>query len=101
MGVVSKPHGMPHGAAVDPYVIELGKLMLTRAPQLGIAMADLLCREIDAYRDGRVVTRDQVAESCVANVTFIFHSLAGDASMSRRPSRPAPSGRSPVCRCRR
>jgi len=78
MGVVSKPHS----AAVDPHVIELAKLMLARAPKLGMAMADLLCSEIDAYRDGSVVTRDQVAESCVANVTFIFHSLAGDADVS-------------------
>ncbi|OBA80342.1 hypothetical protein A9W99_19555 [Mycobacterium sp. 1164966.3] len=56
--------------------------MLARAPELGMAMADVLCREIDAYRDGSVVTRDQVAESCVANVTFIFHSLAGEADVS-------------------
>ena len=40
-------------------------------------MADLICRQIDAYRDGSVVTKDQVAESCVANVTFIFDSLTG------------------------
>ncbi|MEB4211804.1 helix-turn-helix domain-containing protein [Mycobacterium sp. 94-17] len=61
---------------VDPHVIELGKLMLARAPSLGDAMADLLCREIEAYRDGSVVTKDDVRESCVANVTFIFDSLA-------------------------
>ena len=53
--------------------------MLARAPKLGEAMADLLCREIDAYSDGSVVTKDAVRESCVANVTFIFDSLAGDA----------------------
>jgi hypothetical protein len=51
--------------------------MLVRAPQLGKAMADLLCREIDAYRDG-IVMKDEVVESCVANLTFVFHSLAGD-----------------------
>ncbi|OBF84548.1 hypothetical protein A5791_24235 [Mycobacterium sp. 852002-51163_SCH5372311] len=56
--------------------------MLARAPKLGTAMADLLCQEIDAYRDASVVARDQVAESCVANLTFIFHSLAGDADIS-------------------
>jgi PucR C-terminal helix-turn-helix domain/GGDEF-like domain len=82
MGVVSKPDIVPHGAAIDPHVIELSKLMLARAAKLGIAMADLLCHEIDAYRDGSVVTRDQVAESCVSNVTFIFHSLTGDADVS-------------------
>jgi DNA-binding PucR family transcriptional regulator len=82
MGVVSKPHG----ATVDPHVIELGRLMLDRAPKLGQAMADVLCRQIAAYRDGNVVTRDQVAESCVANVTFIFHSLAGDAEVDVSPA---------------
>ena len=49
-------------------------------------MADLLCREIDAYRDGTVVTKEQVAESCVANVTFIFDSLAGDADVDVSPA---------------
>jgi GGDEF-like domain len=82
MGVASKPDIVSPGAAVDPHVLELGKLMLARAPKLGKAMAELLCREIDAYRDGSVVTRDQVAESCAANLTFIFHSLAGDADIS-------------------
>jgi hypothetical protein len=55
--------------------------MLSRAPELGRAMADVLCRDIDAYRDGTVVTKEQVAESCVANVTFIFNSLAGAADV--------------------
>lgn len=58
--------------------------MLARAPELGKAMAELLCRDIDAYRDGSVVSKDLVAESCVANVTFIFDSLTGsdDADVS-------------------
>src|ERR1700744_4420923 len=60
--------------------------MLARAPKLGKAMAELLWREIDAYRDGTVVTKDQVAESCVANGTFIFESLAGDADVDVLPA---------------
>ena len=44
-------------AGPDPHIVELGKLMLGRAPKLGKAMADLLCREIDAYSDGTVVTQ--------------------------------------------
>jgi hypothetical protein len=66
--------------------MELGKLMLARAPELGMAMADLLCGEIDAYSDGSVVTREQVAESCVANVTYIFDSLAGHAEVDVSPA---------------
>jgi hypothetical protein len=73
-------------AAPDPHIVELGKLMLARAPRLGEAMADLLCREIDAYRDGTVVTQEEVRESCVANVTFVFDSLAGNADVDVSPA---------------
>ena len=89
MSVASKTHSVRHGATLDPHIVQLGKLMLARAPRLGIAMADLLCREIDAYRDGSVVTKDQVAESCVANVTFIFDSLAGGADVPNIDVSPA------------
>ncbi|OBI43601.1 hypothetical protein A5708_18350 [Mycobacterium colombiense] len=60
--------------------------MLARAPELGKAMADLLCREIDAYRDGSVVSKAKVAESCVANVTFIFDSLTGNDDVDVSPA---------------
>lgn len=86
MRVSSKTDGARDGATVDPHVIELGKLMLARAPQLGMAMADVLCSEIDAYRDGSVVAKEKVAESCVANVTFIFDSLAGHTDVDVSPA---------------
>ena len=82
----ARPAPPARRGAPDPHVIELGKLMLARATGLGLAMADLLCREIDAYRDGSVVTKEEVAESCVANVTFIFHSLAGNAEVDVAPA---------------
>ena len=56
---IENPTASGDGAAPDPHIVELGKLMLARAPKLGKAMADLLCREIDAYRDGTVVTKDR------------------------------------------
>jgi PucR C-terminal helix-turn-helix domain/GGDEF-like domain len=86
MSATTHPAGSRRGPAPDPHVVELGKLMLARARRLGLAMADLLCREIDAYRDGSVVTKDEVAESCVANVTFIFDSLAGNADVDVAPA---------------
>src|SRR5258708_39467789 len=86
MSAITHPVGDLRGSVPDPHIVELGKLMLARAPKLGKAMADLLCREIDAYRDGSVVTKDQVAESCVANVTFIFDSLAGGADVDGSPA---------------
>jgi hypothetical protein len=73
-------------SAADPHILRLGKMMLGRASQLGEAMAGLLCHEIDAYRDGSVVTMESVRESCVANVTFIFDSLAGDDDVDVTPA---------------
>jgi hypothetical protein len=86
MSAATNPVSVRRGAAPDPHIVELGRLMLGRAPKLGKAMADLLCREIDAYSDGTVVTKDEVRESCVANVTFIFDSLAGDADADVSPA---------------
>jgi sugar diacid utilization regulator len=65
----------------DPHIVKLSKLMLARAPALGEALADRLFREIDAYQDGSVVSKDEVAASCAANLTFVFHSLAGHADV--------------------
>ncbi|HEY2502363.1 MAG TPA: helix-turn-helix domain-containing protein [Mycobacterium sp.] len=86
MSAARYPAGVRRGAAPDTHIAELGKLMLSRAPRLGKAMGDLLCREIDAYSDGTVVTKDEVRDSCVANVTFIFDSLAGDADVDVSPA---------------
>jgi PucR C-terminal helix-turn-helix domain/GGDEF-like domain len=81
MTAATHPVGERRGAAPDPHIVELGKLMLAQAPKLGKGMADLLCQEIEAYRDGTVVAKEQVAQSCVANVTFIFDSLAGNTAV--------------------
>jgi PucR C-terminal helix-turn-helix domain/GGDEF-like domain len=86
MSAATHPAGVRRSAAPDPHIVKLGKLMLSRAPRLGEAMADLLCREIDAYSDGTVVTKDEVRDSCVANVTFIFDSLAGDGDVDVSPA---------------
>ncbi len=51
--------------------------MLARAPELGRALADRLFREIDFYRDGNVVTKDEVRATCEANLTFVFHCAFG------------------------
>jgi PucR C-terminal helix-turn-helix domain/GGDEF-like domain len=86
MSAVPQTDGARRGATPDPHIVELSKLMLARASKLGKAMADVLCQEIDAYRDGTVVTKEQVAESCAANLTFVFHSLAGDAHVDVSPA---------------
>src|ERR1700728_146793 len=86
MSAVSHAGEVRHGAEPDPHIVKLSKLMLARAPELGQELADRLFREIDAYRDGTVVTKDQVAASCAANLTFVFHSLSGDGDVDVSPA---------------
>jgi sugar diacid utilization regulator len=75
-----------HGTEPDPHIVELSKLMLARAPELGQALADRLFREIDAYHEGTVVTKDEVAASCEANLAFVFRSLSGHGDVDVSPA---------------
>jgi sugar diacid utilization regulator len=86
MSAGTHPVGVRRGADPDPHIVELSKLLLARAPELGEALADRLFREVDAYRDGTVVTRDEVRNSCEANLTFVFDSLAGHADVDVSPA---------------
>jgi sugar diacid utilization regulator len=70
----------------DPHIVELSERMLARVSELGEALADRLFREIDAYRDGTVVTKNEVSASCAANLTFVFHSLAGHTDVDVSPA---------------
>jgi hypothetical protein len=86
MSAGTHPVGVRRDAEPDPHIVELSKLMLARAPELGEELADRLCREIDAYRDGTVVTKDEVRASCQANLTFVFRSLSGHADVDVSPA---------------
>jgi hypothetical protein len=86
MSAVSHADSARLNAGPDPHIVELSKVMLARAPELGRALADRLFLEIDAYRDGTVVTKDQVAASCEANLTFVFHSLSGHGDVDVSPA---------------
>ncbi len=86
MSAVSQADGISHDAGPDPHIVELSKLMLARAPELGQALGDRLFREIDAYRDGTVVTKDEVSASCAANLTFVFHALSGQGDVDVSPA---------------
>ena len=96
MSAVSHPGEVRHGAEPDPHIVELSKLMLARAPELGQALADRLFREIDAYRDGTVVTKDEVAASCAANLAFVFHALSGHGDVDVSPAEHAGTARALV-----
>ena len=86
MSAGAHPVGIRRGAEPDPHIVELSKLMLARAPELGEQLADRLFREIDAYRDGTVVTNDEVRASCEANLTFVFESLAEHTHVDVSPA---------------
>ena len=86
MSALSHAGGLRHSAEPDPHIVELSELMLARAPELGRALADRLFREIDVYRDGTVVTKDEVAASCEANLTFVFHALSAHADVDVSPA---------------
>ncbi|MGB8405661.1 MAG: helix-turn-helix domain-containing protein [Mycobacterium sp.] len=73
-------------SAVDRYIVDLSRLMLERIDQLGEQLADRIWAEIDGYRTLPPAARDNVRESCVANMTFVFHSLAGDGSADLSPA---------------
>jgi PucR C-terminal helix-turn-helix domain/GGDEF-like domain len=93
MSAGTHPVGVRRDAEPDPHIVELSKLMLARAPELGDALADRLFREIDAYRDGTVVNKDEVRKSCQANLTFVFESLAGHADVDVLPAEHTGSAR--------
>jgi hypothetical protein len=86
MSAVSHAGGVGGGAEPDPHIVELSKLMLARAPELGQELADRLFREIDAYRDTALLTKDEVRASCEANLTFVFHSLSEHADVDVSPA---------------
>ncbi|MFZ0903432.1 MAG: helix-turn-helix domain-containing protein [Mycobacterium sp.] len=93
MSAVSHAGNVRGDADPDPHIVKLSKLMLARAPELGEALADRLFREIDAYQDGTVVSKDEVAASCEANLTFVFHSLSGHTDSDVSPAEHTGSAR--------
>ncbi|WP_160102294.1 PucR family transcriptional regulator [Rhodococcus sp. T7] len=65
----------------DPPLVEVADAMLARAGELGAAMAAVIRRDIDYYRSNTLVSTDDIQRSCSANMTFVFHALAGDTDM--------------------
>ena len=84
------------GTGPDPHIVELGNLMVARAPELGRALADRLFRDVDFYRDGDMVTKDQVRATCEANLTFVFDSLAAHTDVDVSPAQQTGTTRAAV-----
>ncbi len=86
MSLVSRAGDVRRGSEPDPHIVELGNLMLAHAPELGRALADRLFRDVDFYRDGSIVTKDEVRATCEANLTFVFDSLAAHTDVDVSPA---------------
>lgn len=69
------------GTTPDPHIVELGAAMLGRAEELGGALADVIFSELDFYSSSAVISKDEVRQTCIANMRFVFESLAGDVQI--------------------
>ena len=72
-------------AGVEEHMRELSRIMLTRVETLGEQLADRIYSRIDGYRT-TPSARDNVRESCVANMTFVFHTLCADGEADLSPA---------------
>ena len=75
----------------DPYLQALSADLLLRVEELGAELADRI-RSVDPiYREGRIVTVDDLRETCRANLTLVFSRLAGHSKITTEA--PALTGR--------
>ena len=75
----------------DPHVRALSASLLLRVEELGAELADRI-RSVDpVYREGRIVTVDDLQETCRANLTLVFARLAGSSEINIQA--PALTGR--------
>lgn len=70
--------------AVDRHIVDLSRLMLDRISALGARLAERICTEIDGYQSAAAF--DDVRESCIANMAFVFRSLCGDGEADLSPA---------------
>ncbi|ABG96279.1 MULTISPECIES: PucR family transcriptional regulator [Rhodococcus] len=66
-------------ASPDPSVAAMGRVMLGHADELGAELADLIRVQVDFYGSSAVVAKDELRQSCAANIAFVFRQLSGDA----------------------
>ncbi|MFC7449581.1 PucR family transcriptional regulator [Rhodococcus daqingensis] len=77
---------MPTGD-IEQQMVELGTALYRRADELGQAVANVIAAEVDFYASGSAVTSAELAESCKANLRFIFSGLQGDQDFDTTPAR--------------
>ncbi|MDR3660288.1 MAG: helix-turn-helix domain-containing protein [Mycobacterium sp.] len=70
---------------VDENMVKLSRIMLARVSELGEQLADRIFSRIDGYRATPAV-RDDVRQSCIDNMTFVFRSLSGEGEADLSPA---------------
>lgn len=67
---------------VAPEVRELSRALLPDSPALGARMAELIAREVPLYAQERYLTRDELVESCAANLRYVLGQLAAEPGLT-------------------
>ncbi len=67
--------------AVDPVVRDLSRALLPRIDEFAERMASRIRAQEPLYRDGHVVTPDELRRSCRDNLSYVFGQLAGEPTI--------------------
>lgn len=72
--------GRMHASNLEAQIAEIQVALLERCDRLGVMVADTVWREVDFYSNSRMISRDELIESCVENLRFIFQGLDAPAA---------------------
>ena len=75
----------------DPDLRALSAHLLSHVDQLGAELTERIRSADPVYRDGRIVTAEDLRETCTANLVLVFSRLAGKPPVSTEA--PAQTGR--------
>ena len=67
--------------AIDPVVRDLCRALLPRIDEFAERMATRIRAQEPLYRDGHVVTADELHRSCRDNLSYVFGQLAGEPTI--------------------
>jgi hypothetical protein len=67
--------------AIDPVVRDLCRTLLPRIDEFAERMATRIRAQEPLYRDGHVVTPDELRRSCRNNLSYVFGRLAGEPTI--------------------
>jgi PucR-like helix-turn-helix protein/diguanylate cyclase with GGDEF domain len=67
--------------AIDPVVRDLSRTLLPRIDEFAERMATRIRSQEPLYRDGHMVTPDELRRSCRDNLSYVFGRLAGEPTI--------------------